>query len=214
MQGLGGAGPTGIYRAGWSEQLWLLSVPSPGALPLRVPATAANLGEKAAFEFRPKPDSPASPVWVWVPRDSPGTGAQSLRLPPDWKDNRALSPSPLRMHLRTLVFYFSTAPPLSLGMLFSFLLVVEFPLSQPSCGSGWCPFRLLVVFLKWLFEAANSLMNQAIMFDLLTARMLPKDMQIRKPDSGQSSTRSSGQRVILNMSLLPVVDRCWTPNVS
>nr|KAF6349261.1 hypothetical protein mMyoMyo1_011805 [Myotis myotis] len=37
---------------------------------------------------------------------------------------------------RTSEFDFSTAPPLSVRMRFSFLLVVGLPLSQRSCGSG------------------------------------------------------------------------------
>ncbi|XP_070287704.1 plasminogen receptor (KT) isoform X1 [Myotis yumanensis] len=45
---------------------------------------------------------------------------------------------------------------LGYGTLLQRMKVVEFLLSQASCGSGRCPFCLLVVFLKWLFEAANS----------------------------------------------------------
>nr|KAF6387524.1 hypothetical protein mMyoMyo1_008016 [Myotis myotis] len=49
--------------------------------------------------------------------------------------NRALRRQPARA-LRTSEFDFSTAPPLSVRMRFSFLLVVGLPLSQRSCGSG------------------------------------------------------------------------------
>uniref|UniRef100_L7N1E7 Amino acid transporter n=1 Tax=Myotis lucifugus TaxID=59463 RepID=L7N1E7_MYOLU len=58
--------------------------------------------------------------------------------------------SPLSRAPRYLCI-FHTAPPLSLSLLFSFLLVVESLFSQLSCGSG-----LLVVFLKWLYAAAVS----------------------------------------------------------
>nr|KAF6379154.1 hypothetical protein mMyoMyo1_009983 [Myotis myotis] len=50
--------------------------------------------------------------------------------------NHALSHQSALHALRTLVFDFSTVPPLSLGMRFCFLLVVGLPLSQRSCGSG------------------------------------------------------------------------------
>nr|KAF6338213.1 hypothetical protein mPipKuh1_007939 [Pipistrellus kuhlii] len=64
----------------------------------------------------------------------PGTRPPSS---PALSSLRAASP-----RLRTLAF---PAPP-RLLLVFSLLLAVEFPVSQPSCSSGQCPFYILVVF--------------------------------------------------------------------
>ena len=134
LHSLGGAGSQGI--TGRSKQLWLILSPA-----LRGPWVSVSGTVIAASTSERKPPSSSAwcqtvqflPVWVWVPRDSPGTGVQSSRelVSPSWLKKTTVYLSCQPILCASIPPHFHTSST-SLSVLFSFLLVVEFPLSQPS----------------------------------------------------------------------------------
>nr|KAF6346898.1 hypothetical protein mPipKuh1_010633 [Pipistrellus kuhlii] len=96
-----------------------------------------------------EPESPGSGLKLGIravggPAQSEFYLLSARERPPGTRPPSSPAPSSLR-EPRVSVPCAFPAPP-RLLLVFSLLLTLEFPVSQPSCSSGQCPFYILVVF--------------------------------------------------------------------